>query len=181
MPRSTSLCIADVWSAFGSTADRKWSSSVLVGPLPPRATARPCWLNGTRKRYCAAVPSTNPGPKSVALTLMNVPLVRFGLRNLLAGLRMLRQFCARVAIADAVAESPSAAAYRDSAMSAMLYSSSVPTDPLKLQQPWLVASSGMYPNCFSRLRPGRMLVWLLASLRITDSACDVLKLRAPKA
>ena len=143
MPRSTSLCMAAVSSAFGSTADRKWSSSELVAALPPSAIARPCWLNGTRKRYCAAVPSTKPGPKSVGLTLMKVPLVRFGLRNLLAGFRMLRQFCARVAIAPAVAVSPMAAAYRDSAMSAMLYSSSVPTEPLKLQQPWLPASSGM--------------------------------------
>src|SRR5438477_10217505 len=118
MPMSTSLCIAAVSSALGSSWEKKWSSNGLTVGLPPSALARPGWLNGTSQRYWAAVPSTYPGPKLVGVIDGNEPLLKRADRNLLAGLRMLRQFCARASSASASVESPCALAELDRAASA---------------------------------------------------------------
>src|SRR2546430_15762709 len=136
MQMSTSLCMAAVASALGSTLDRKKSSSGLTVLLPPNVAARPFWLNGTSHRYCAAVPSTYPGPKLVAATGRKAPLVLRAFMNLFAGLRMLRQFCARDSSALAPVVAPCPRAFLESAQSAMMYSINVPTGPLHLPHPW---------------------------------------------
>ena len=123
-----------------SSTVKKLSSIEVVVALPPSSAASAGWLNGTTKRYCAAVPSMYWLVLVGVMPLTNAPLVSFGLSSLLAGLKTFFQLLARLTIAAAVDMSlalgfGAASRNRDSAKSAWSYSSWLDRNPCALQQP----------------------------------------------
>src|SRR5204862_8278334 len=81
---------------------KKLSSIEVVVALPPNSAASAGWLNGTTKRYCAAVPSMYWLLLVGVMPLTNAPLRSFGFSSLLAGLKTFFQLLARFTIAAAV-------------------------------------------------------------------------------
>src|SRR2546430_7516630 len=77
-----------------------------VVALPPSRPASAGWLNGTTKRYCAAVPSMYWFVLVGVIPVTKAPLLSFGLSSRLAGLNTFFQLLARLVSVDAVALSP---------------------------------------------------------------------------